>query len=38
MVFRIWPALWERKELTWLRALTLLLSIKLVLAVIENQA
>jgi Glycosyltransferase family 87 len=38
LTLRAWPAVWPPKELMWLRVLTLLLSIKLVLAVFENQA
>ena len=38
LALKTWPALWQRKELIWLRVLALMLSIKLVLAVFENQA
>ena len=38
LTLKTWPEPLPRKELLWLRVLTLALSIKLVLAVFENQA
>jgi hypothetical protein len=38
LIRRLYPGPWERKELIWLRAASLLLIAKFMLAVLENQA